>query len=259
MDKQIVVVVPSEVAAFEALEALRFLDVKRSIELHSTAVVGKEVDGTFVVREAVHPRGAIGALLGASTGALVGLLAGPTGAAAGAVLGGAGGAATDLAYTGFVGEFVRNVAASMQPGTYAVCASVWEDWTVPIDTAVAPFGAVVFRQAMDDVVTAQMKADWQAATNDLAQAEAALSHAVDEERTKLVVKRDELRELQAARRERLQQRVRDLQEGWDAEVASIEDKARVAHAEAKRRHEEHVMKLTRFVAAQKQALHDLFA
>jgi hypothetical protein len=68
----------------------------------------------------------------------------------------------DLAYSGFSGDFVRKVSDRLKPGMHAVCASVWEDWTVLVDVAVAPFGAVVFRQATDDMVIAQIRADMKA-------------------------------------------------------------------------------------------------
>lgn len=48
-----------------------------------------------------------------------------------------------------------------------VCAGLWEDRTVPVDVAVAPYGAVVFRQATDDVVAAQINADWRATKDEL--------------------------------------------------------------------------------------------
>jgi hypothetical protein len=74
-----------------------------------------------------------------------------------------------------------------------------------------------------------------------------------------VAKRDELAAKQKAQRERLEKRARDLQASWDAKIASVKEKAQSAKAEAKARHEQHVDKLGRFAALQKQSFHELFS
>ncbi|HXX67135.1 MAG TPA: DUF1269 domain-containing protein [Polyangiaceae bacterium] len=257
MDKEIVIVVPNETAAYEVVKALKGLDDEGSIELYASTVVVKSPDGTLTVKDAHGLRPPWAAAVGMATGALIGLLAGPVGVAAGAAVGGAAGLGGDLTYSGFAGEFVYGVAAKLQPGSYAVFASVWEDWTVPIDTAAAPYGGVVFRQATDDVVTAQIKADWQATKDDAAHLEAEITKAAGDTKTKLQAKRDELRKKEAAQRERLLKRVQRLQESWDAKIASAKSKAEAGKAEAKARHEHHAQKLSRFAATQKQAFHDL--
>ena len=162
MNKEIVIVVPTEVAAYEVVKALKGLDAEGSIELYASNVVVKTPSGGITIKDKEHIRGPWGTLLGASTGALIGLLAGPVGAAVGAAVGGAAGLGGDLAYSGFVGDFVQDVAARLAPGGHAVVASVWEDWTVPVDVAVAPFAVGgVFRQSTDDIVTAQIRSELQ--------------------------------------------------------------------------------------------------
>ena len=259
MDKELVIVIPSEVAAYEVVRALKRLDDEGSIELYASTVVVKSADGTFIVKDRHDLRAPWAAAIGVTTGALLGLLAGPIGSAAGAAIGGAAGLGGGLTYSGFAGDFVYDVAAKLQPGSYAVCASIWEDWTVPLDTAVAPYGGVVFRQATDDVVAAQIRADWQATKEDLAHLDGEIGQAVGDQKTKLLAKRDELRKTQAALRERLDRRVRELQESWDAKIASTKAKAEAAKAQAKARHQQHADKLSRFAAAQRQAFHDFFA
>jgi hypothetical protein len=74
-----------------------------------------------------------------------------------------------------------------------------------------------------------------------------------------LAKRDELRQKQAAQRERLEQRARELEANWDAKLASIEEKARSAKADARARHTQHMDRLGRFVALQKQSFHELFS
>jgi uncharacterized membrane protein len=260
MNKEIVIVVPTEVAAYEVVKALKGLDDEGSIELYSSSVVVKTPSGAITVKDKEHIRGPWGTVLGVSAGALVGLLAGPVGVAVGAAVGGAAGLGGDLAYSGFVGDFVQDVAARLVTGGYAVVASVWEDWTVPVDVAVAPFaGGGVFRQSTEDVVEAQIRAAWQAVKEEQQHIDAEIAHATGTAKAKLEAQRDELRAHQATQKERLEKRAATLQESWDVKIASIKDKAARAKAEAKTRHERHAEKLSRFATAEKTALHDLFA
>src|SRR5271165_4213120 len=216
MDRQIVIVVPTETAAYQVLKALEGIDEQGAIELYTATVVEKSAAGSLTVKHDHRLRGPWAAALGMSTGALIGLLGGPVGAAVGAVVGGSVALGGELAYSGFAGDFVYDVAAQLQPGSYAVCASVYEDWTVPVDTATAPLGAVVFRQATSDVVLAQMRAGWEAVKADQAHLEAEIRQAVGDEKARLEAKREELRTKEAAKK---------LKETWDAEIASIEAKA----------------------------------
>lgn len=259
MDKELVIVVPNELAAGEVVASLKALDDEGAIELYSSTVVTKTAAGTITVKDTHHLHGPWAAALGVSTGALIGLLAGPVGAAVGAAIGGAAGIGGELAYSGFAGDFVRDVAARLEVGGYAVCASVWEDWTMPVDLATAPFGVVIFRQATDDVVVAQIRAEWQSLKDDKARLEAEISRSAGEKKAKLEAKRDELRAKQAAQHERLQKRANKLEESWRAKIASVQAKVEKAKDDVKTRHQEHAEKLTRFVADQKAAFRDLFA
>src|SRR5277367_3689707 len=106
MDREIVIVVPTEEAAYEVVKSLKALDEEATIELYSSTVIVKTADGAIGIKDSRHPRGPWGTMLGVSAGALIGLLAGPVGAAVGAAVGGAAGLGDDLAYSGFVGTFV---------------------------------------------------------------------------------------------------------------------------------------------------------
>jgi uncharacterized membrane protein len=259
MDKELAIVVPTEAAAYEVVQSLKGLDDEGSIELYSSTVVVKTASGALTVKDRDHLRGGWATALGVSTGALIGLLVGPAGAAVGAAIGGAAGLGEDLAYSGFAGDFVQDVAARLLPGGYAVVASVWEDWTVPVDVALAPFGAVVFRQATDDVVVAQIRSAWQSLKEEQQHVDAEILKADGDAREKLKAKRNELQAKQAAQKERLHQRATKLQESWDAKIASIKQKAASAKADAKTRHQQHVERLSQFAAAQKASFRDLFA
>jgi uncharacterized membrane protein len=259
MDKEIVILVTTEADAYEVVEALKALDDEGSIELYASTVVLKTANGAIDIKDTRHLRAPWGTALGLSTGALIGLLAGPVGVAVGAAIGGAAGLGGDLAYSGFAADFVRDVSARLQPGGYAVCASIWEDWTVPVDVAVAPFGGVALRQATDDFVVAQIRGEMQALKEEQAQIEAKIAHAKDATKAKLEAKRVELRSKQVAQREKLHECARTLQESWDAKLASIKEKAASAKADAKVRHQAHMDKLARFAALQKESFRELFA
>ena len=259
MDKEIVVIVPNDTAAYEVVRALKALDDEGSIELYSSTVIVKSQSGVTTVQENRHLRAPWATVLGLSTGALIGLLAGPVGVAVGAAVGGAAGLGGDLAYSGFAGDFVHDVSSRLPAGGYAVVASAWEDWTVPVDVAMASFGVVVFRQSTDDVVIAQIRAEVEALNEERHHLEAEIGRATGDAKAKLEAKREGLRAKQAAQRERLHARANKLEESWRAKLESIKEKAGSAKAEAKTRHEEHVEKLSRFAALQTESFRQLFA
>lgn len=259
MDKEIVIIVNNENAAYSALKALKALDDEGSIELYASSVIAKDANGVATVKDTRQVHGPWGTALGLSTGALIGLIAGPVGVAIGAAIGGAAGLGGDLAYSGFAGEFVQGVSARLAPGKCAVCASIWEDWTVPVDAAVTSVGGEILRQSTEDVVIAQIRAEMQALKEEQAQHEAEIARASAEVKTKLEAKREEIRAKHTARRERLQKRAQELQAAWTAKIASIEAKVSSANAEAKARHEQHMEKLGRFAELQKQSFRELFS
>ena len=259
MDKTIVIIIPNELAAYEVRKALAALDDEGSIELYSAAVVSKGVDGTVEVKDRRHSDGPWGTALGLSTGALIGLIAGPVGAAVGAAVGGAAGLGGDLAYSGLQSDFVHEASVRLTPGAFAVCASIWEDWTEPVDAAVRPFQGLVLRQTTEDLVVAQIKAEMQSLEEEMAHLQAEIARSSDSTKAKLMAKREQLRAKQEAQRARLAERAEQMQVSWEAKIDSIKRKAQSAKAEAKARHEQHVEKLGRFAALQKRSFHELFA
>jgi uncharacterized membrane protein len=259
MDRELVIIVPSEAAAYDVVKALQTLDDDGSIELYSSTVVAKAKDGAIGSKDTRGGQVPWGTALGISSGALIGLLAGPAGAAIGAAIGGTLGLGGDVAYSGFSGDFVFDVGKRLQPGTYAVCASVWEDWTVPVDTAVVPLGGVVLRQSTDDAVSAQIRAEEQGLRDEWSHFEAEVAKAKGEAKAKLEAKRDSLRAKQAASREKLRARAASLQQGWDARLANIDSKLASARADAQARHRRHHEQLERLAAQERDSFKQLFA
>jgi uncharacterized membrane protein len=259
MDKELVIIVPDEKAAYQMQKALSALDDDGTIELYASTVVTKRSDGTIDTINAKDNPVSWGTALGLSSGALLGLLAGPAGVALGAAVGGSIGLTTDLAVSGFSGDFVYDAGQKLQPGRYAVCASIWEDWSIPVDVAVAAVGGHVMRQSTEDLVSAQLRAEEQSMKDEWAHFEAEVASSKGEAKAKLEARRNELKAKHAARREELRARAAKLQSRWDAKIASIDSKTERAQADAKARHRRHHDKLAQFAATQKAAFKELFA
>jgi uncharacterized membrane protein len=257
MDRELVIIVATEVAAYDAVKALQDLDRDGSIELYDAAVLARRADGTIDVldrRDEGAPAGAIGAV----SGALIGMLGGPAGAVFGALVGGGVGLAAGAGNVGLTGDFVNDTAAKLVPGTFAVCANVLEDWTVPVDTAVAPLKAIVLRQATEDVAAAQLDAETQSLEDEWAQFESEVKQAKGDARTKLEAQRASLQAKQAARRAELEQRAAGLQARWDAKMKAMDDKAAKKDAEIKARHQRHHDQLAQLAKKQRDSLAHLF-
>jgi uncharacterized membrane protein len=258
MDKELVIIVATEAAAYDVVRALQDLDEEGSIELYAAQVVTRADDGRIVVLDQRDEQPSIGGA-GAISGLLIGLLAGPAGAAAGTVIGGSLGLAADAGFSGVTGDFLNDTAAQLTPGTFAVCASAWEDWTAPVDTAVAPFKGIVLRQAAEDVAAAQIQAENQGLKDEWAHYEAEVKRSTGDAKEKLEAQRASLQAKQAAQREDLKKRAAALQSRWDAKIQSMDDKAAKKDAEAKARHQRHHDKLAQFAQRQREAFKNLFA
>ena len=258
MEKLIVAFVPDETSAYAFLRSLEELDLEGYIELSATEVITKAPDGQLV-QKAVNDERGLGAVVGAALGGLLGMLAGPAGLAVGAVAGGASGLAGEMAHSGVSGEFISSVTRSLAPGAYAVFAEADEDWTFPVDEAARRAGGQVFRQATWDVVKAQMKAENDAAAEELDRLDAEIARSEGEAKAKLEAKRVQAKARQAewAKRRKLEQE--ELQRKWDARVAAVREKADKASSDARARHQATAQKLSKFIQQEKAALKELFS
>jgi uncharacterized membrane protein len=258
VDKELVIIVRTEAAAYDVVKALQDLDNEGSIELYASQVVARADNGDISVLDQRNEQPPIAGIAGIG-GALIGLLAGPAGVALGAVVGTTLGASADVGVSGITGDFVNDTAKQLQPGTFAVCASVWEDWMVPVDSAVAPFKGIVLRQATEDVAAAQIKSENQGLKDEWAHFEAEVKNANGEAKKKLEAHRKGLEAKQRDKREQLKQRAAALQARWDAKIKSMDDKLAGAKADAKARHQRHHDQLAQLAQKQKESWKNLFA
>jgi uncharacterized membrane protein len=258
MERVIVVVTPSEAAAYQTLKAIKQLDADGTIELYGATVIARDADGRVSTKSSETNEG-LGTAFAVSMGALVGMLAGPVGAAAGATIGATGGLMGEAAYSGFAADFLQQVSTRLSPGKSAVCASVWEDWTVPIDSVATASGGEVVRQSTEEVATAHLKSEMQAIKDDQSHAKEAIARAAGEAKASMQSQVEAMKARQNERIAQMKMRADEMQRSWDEKIAAIQAKAANSEAEAKKYHELHREKLARFAATQKASFKELFA
>ena len=157
MNNYIAVVFDNDNKAFDGLHELWKLDDRGDITVHGAAVIHRDSYGHVEVATKRTDPG-VRTAVGIGLGALLGALAGPIGAAAGASVavgtaagigaaaGGAVGLTADAVKSGEHEQAAFESGFVMKPGQSAVIAEISEDWTTPVDTAMARLGGVVFRR-----------------------------------------------------------------------------------------------------------------
>jgi uncharacterized membrane protein len=242
MDKMLVVVFPTESAAYEGSKALSALDQEGSIVLYAMAVIAKDAAGHVDTRQE-GDRGPLGTAVGLLIGTLVGLVGGPVGAVAGAYGGALGGGMFDLARAGVATDFVDEVAGSLKPGKVAVVAEINEDWVTPVDTRMEALGGEVLRRARTEVVDAQINSEQAAMTEEIAELKAEAAKATGDAKSKLQKRADaattRLKGLQARAKAALDAD----QEQMQAKLRVLQDRSAKAKGDAKARFQERVDKL----------------
>ena len=174
MDNYVAVVFNSDEKAFDGLHALWALDASADITVHGAAVIHRNQYGQVEVATKDTDPGARTAI-GVGIGALLGALAGPVGTAAGiagassiaagtaagigAAAGGAVGLTADAVKSGEHEEAANETAFVLKAGQAAVIAEVSEDWTTPVDSAMARLGGTVYRRAKTDVTDSSFFGD----------------------------------------------------------------------------------------------------
>jgi uncharacterized membrane protein len=231
MDRMLVVVFDSENKAYEGRKTLHQLESEGSIVVYAHAVIGRNADGTSVVRQSDDP-GPLGTLVGTSVGALIGLLGGPVGVAIGATAGLMVGGAVDLDNSKVGVDFVDDVRQQLQPGRFAVVADIQEDWTTPVDTRMEAIGGTVYRRALSEVKQKINEEDAAAIKADIAQMKAEHAEARADRKAKLYEKINQLESKLQAQLEKAKQRraaaeaqAKAKVEVLKAKAAALKDKA----------------------------------
>jgi uncharacterized membrane protein len=125
MSDLVVVAFPSEAKAEDVRQKLLDLQSEYLIELEDAVIAIKQANGRVKLNQLLHPAAA-GAAYGSLWGLIVGMifLMPAVGAAVGAASGAIGGALTDV---GIHDGFIREVAATLESGSAAVCADPQSD------------------------------------------------------------------------------------------------------------------------------------
>lgn len=151
MSNFVVVVVPDEAKAYEAMRAMKELHAEGTVTLFGAAVVERKSGGKLEIKQEVD-RGPVGLGLGSLVGGLIGLFGGPVGAAAGVAAGGLLGSWRDYMRAGVGEDFGETIARELPPGSFAVIAEMSEDWIVPTDTRMEALGGRVLREPRADFI-----------------------------------------------------------------------------------------------------------
>jgi uncharacterized membrane protein len=143
--------------ASESLAFVRDLHHRKILRLINAAVLVRDEDGEFSVRESGDLDARQGRVLGAITGGLIGLLTGPIGAVVGALAGaGVGGIAAKRIDVGLSDKFLEEFRDRLQPGTSALVLVVQHEWVQKASEALADREGVTFQQTLSDELVDQL-------------------------------------------------------------------------------------------------------
>jgi len=147
MSDLVVIAFPSEAKAEEVRQKVLELQKEYLIELGDAAIAVKQPDGTIKLNQLVSTTAA-GAVSGTFWGTLIGLifLMPLAGAAIGAASGALGGYLTDI---GVNDTFMKEVAASLQPGNAALFLLVRKLTTDKVLEDLKGVGGTVLRTSFD--------------------------------------------------------------------------------------------------------------
>jgi uncharacterized membrane protein len=232
MNKMIVAVFDSENKAHEGLTALKKLHENGDVSLYASAVIGKGADGRMQLKTA-QEEGPVGMATGLVSGGLIGLLGGPVGAAVGAATGSFVGLLFDLGHDDVSVEFVDEVSKALSSGKTAVIAEVDEEWTIPVDAALEPLHAVVFRRYRYEVVDQQAEREAQAMADEFEALKKELKDAGAEGKARIEAALARLKKKAQTADEMLDKKLMHIQNELDAKAQAIEKQIKTANEKRK--------------------------
>jgi uncharacterized membrane protein len=220
MNKLLVSVFDTELAANSGLNALRNLHAAGDITLFATAVLTRDAAGVVSVKQSPDS-GPIGTATGLAVGSLVGLLGGPVGVAIGALTGTVAGAVRDFWAAGVGLDFIEEATQRLQPGKVALVAEIEEEWVIPVDSALEAVGGQVLRRTRTEVEETQFDHDIAAFQSEIKELESEASHAGGEAKTKLQAKLATAKVSLDSAVNRAQQRMESLKQEADAKAGAL--------------------------------------
>lgn len=171
MEKMIQAVFNSEVEAFKALQAIQQLGERKDISVGETYILSKDEMGKTSIRSAKDNDAGAGTLGGGVLGGLIGLLAGPLGLLVGVAGGMLAGSASETLRAENVSDYLDVVSANIPNGKSVLVAHIWEDWEVPLNTALLALTNDLSRYNMDEQVYVPVQSELSKVSEDIKSAE----------------------------------------------------------------------------------------
>jgi len=232
MSKFVVVIFPSEAAAYEGTRALKQLHAEGTLTLYGTTVLVRDANGNLAVRQAVD-QGPLGLTVGTLMGGLVGLIGGPAGAALGVSVGALVGGLGDIIDLGIRSDFIEAISSKLSPGKAAVAAEIEEDWITPLDNRMGAIGGEVIRQRRSDFEAEQIDTVAKERQAELAQLKAEFDRASGEAKEKLSKRFAEARANVDAIGKRAEAKERQFGQELDARLDALQQQIDRSSAETK--------------------------
>jgi uncharacterized membrane protein len=219
MSKFVIVIFPSETAAYEGTRAIKQLHAEGSLTLYGMAVLAREASGNLAIKQSVDQEGA-GIAAGMLVGGLVGLIGGPAGGALGMGAGALIGSFGDLMNLGIRSDFIETVTSKLKPGKAAVVAEIDEDWMTPLDLRMEGLGGEVIRQWRSDFEDEQIEKE------------------VKEQQADLAALKDEFNRANANAKNAVQKRLQETRAKLEAASKRADAKQRQLEQEAEAKRKE---------------------
>lgn len=228
MNKTLVAIFDNEDAAFNGLTALKELHRNGDITLYDSAVITKSMMGETRIVKAPDDT-PTGTFLGMFLVALVGALGGPIGIAVGAASGTLVGATTDMFRDSVDYGFVDQVREAMTLGKVAVVADVEETWVTPVDLTITEQGGIVFRRLRHEVVEDQLAREHAEFEEELKELKKDLATATSETKAKVQARIASVEKSINETRAQAAARAKKLAAEWAAKREAMENQLKEAN------------------------------
>jgi uncharacterized membrane protein len=156
----VIAVFENEQAASQALETLNRLHKEQLVEIGDAAVVRRDAHDKVHIHQTMDVTGGRGAAVGGVLGAVLGLIAGPPGIVVGGAVGAiVGGAAARVIDTGIPDRRLRELGATLSPGTSAIVAILEHTWVAEVKDRLAQAGGTVEAEPLNQSVARELRAE----------------------------------------------------------------------------------------------------
>ncbi|WP_246241791.1 MULTISPECIES: DUF1269 domain-containing protein [Flexivirga] len=151
-DNVILMTWPDQSKAYQAYSDLNALSNDGAIDLVSAAVVQRNPDGTFTVKDGDDNEIGSGTLGGSVIGMLVGVLGGPLGMLLGWAGGALVGGTVDAGRAADTSSVVADLSRAIPPGVTGLIGEVKEGSPAAVDQLAQQSGATLERRPLDEVM-----------------------------------------------------------------------------------------------------------